>query len=82
MTRGPWKAEPGATTTAHPPLPRFAYLGDIPSILRLFDGTPEAAPAGMSDWDRAFLKSLYGSRGGSRLQHSQVALSMVREMVP
>jgi hypothetical protein len=59
-----------------------AHVGNIPSILRLFDGTPEAAPAGMSDWDKAFLKSLYGMHHGSKLQQSQIARSMVREIVP
>jgi hypothetical protein len=59
-----------------------AHVGNIPSILRLFDGTPEAAPAGMSDWDKAFLKSLYGTHQGSKLQQSQIARSMVREIVP
>ncbi len=34
-------------------------LADAPTILQLFNGPPQAAPAGMTDWDRAFLKSLY-----------------------
>jgi hypothetical protein len=33
-------------------------LVDAPTILQLFNGT-QAAPAGMTEWDRAFLKSLY-----------------------
>jgi hypothetical protein len=36
-----------------------ARLGDTPTILRLFDGAPQPAPASLSDLDRAFLKSLY-----------------------
>ncbi len=36
-------------------------LGSTPSILKLFETTPEAAAAGMTDWDRAFLKTLYGN---------------------
>jgi hypothetical protein len=34
-------------------------LADAPTILQLFNGPPQAVPAGMTDWDRAFLKSLY-----------------------
>jgi len=37
-------------------------LADAPTILQLFNGTPQAAPTGMTDWDRAFLKSLYTTR--------------------
>ncbi len=37
-----------------------ASLGDASTILRLFDDAPMAAPDGMTDWDRAFLKSLLG----------------------
>ncbi len=33
-------------------------LADAPTILQLFNGT-QTAPAGMTEWDRAFLKSLY-----------------------
>jgi hypothetical protein len=36
-----------------------ARLGDAPTILRLFEGAPQAAPAGLTDLDQAFLKSLY-----------------------
>ncbi len=34
-------------------------LADAPTILQLFNGTPQDAPAGVTEWDRAFLKSLY-----------------------
>jgi hypothetical protein len=57
-------------------------LGDAPTILKLFDGAPQAAPAGMTDWDRAFLKSLYSTEQKSKLQRSQIAREMVREIVP
>ncbi|MGH8219350.1 MAG: hypothetical protein ACREUT_12440 [Steroidobacteraceae bacterium] len=36
-----------------------AHIGEAPSILQLFQGTPKAAPAGLTEWDQAFLKSLY-----------------------
>ena len=59
-----------------------AHLGDAPTILKLFDGAPEAAPAGLTDWDRAFLKSLYTTEQVSKQQRGQVARQMVREISP
>lgn len=32
---------------------------NAPTILSLFDGPPQAAPPGLTDWDLRFLKSLY-----------------------
>jgi hypothetical protein len=58
-----------------------AELGDAPTILKLFDGEPQTAAAGMSDWDQAFLKSLYATEPRSQLQRRQVARAMVREIV-
>jgi hypothetical protein len=55
-------------------------LGDSPTILKLFDGAPEAAPAGLSDWDEAFLRALYSTEQRSHLQRSQIVRAMVREM--
>ncbi len=57
-----------------------AKLGDAPTILRLFDGAPEDAPAGISDWDLAFLKSLYATQQKSRLQRKDMAQAIVREI--
>ena len=57
-----------------------AQLGDAPTILKLFDATPKAAPDGMSDWDRAFLKSLYASESTSKGQRGQIAHTIVRDM--
>jgi hypothetical protein len=59
-----------------------ARLGDAPTILTLFNGEPKAAPAGMTDWDQTFLKSLYATEPRSKLQRSQIAHEMVREMAP
>lgn len=59
-----------------------ARLGDTPTILKLFDGAPQAAPVGMTDWDRTFLKSLYATEQKSRLQRGQIARQMVREIAP
>jgi hypothetical protein len=58
------------------------HLGDTPTILKLFDGAPTAAPAGLTAWDQAFLASLYTTDQGSRLQRSQIAHSMVRILAP
>jgi hypothetical protein len=57
-----------------------AHLGDAPTILKLFDGTPQAAPDGMSDWDRAFLRSLYTTESTSKGQRAQIAHTIVRAM--
>ncbi len=59
-----------------------ARLGDAPTILKLFDGAPQAAPAGMTDWDQAFLKSLYATDEKSKLQRSQITQQMVRDIAP
>jgi hypothetical protein len=59
-----------------------AKLGDASTVLKLFDGAPKAAPAGLTDWDQNFLKSLYSTEARSKLQRSQIARSMVREIAP
>jgi hypothetical protein len=56
-------------------------LGDAPTILKLFDGAPEAAPAEMSEWDVAFLKSLYSTEQTSKGQRSQIADGIVHDVV-
>jgi len=57
-----------------------AHLGDAPTILKLFEGAPQAAPAGMTDWDQTFLESLYATEQRSILQRSQIARAMLREI--
>ncbi|MGH8220736.1 MAG: hypothetical protein ACREUT_19560 [Steroidobacteraceae bacterium] len=57
-----------------------AHLGDSPSILHLFQGKPEAAPDAMTDWDQAFLKSLYSTERRTKLQPSQIVRAMVRDI--
>jgi hypothetical protein len=59
-----------------------AHLGDAPTILTLFNGAPEAAPAGMTDWDRTFLKSLYSTEQKSQKQRGQIARQMLRDIAP
>ncbi len=57
-----------------------ANLGDAPTILRLFEGTPAAAPVGMSEWDLAFLRSLYSTDQTSKGQRGQIAHTIEREL--
>jgi len=57
-----------------------AQLGDTPTILKLFDVAPRAAPPGMTEWDRAFLKSLYATEQRSKEQRRQVANTMVQQL--
>jgi hypothetical protein len=57
-------------------------LGDTPTILKLFDGAPTAAPGGLTAWDQAFLASLYTTDHASRVQRSQISHSMVHALVP
>jgi hypothetical protein len=59
-----------------------AHLGDTPTILKLFDSTPAAALAGISNWDLAFLKVLYHPELSLAQERSLIALRMVRDMVP
>jgi hypothetical protein len=58
-----------------------AHLGDAQTILKLFDGAPQAAPLGLSDWDQAFLKSLYATEQISKAQRSHIANSIVRDVL-
>lgn len=61
-----------------------AHLGNAPTILSLFDGVPQAARRGLSDWDRAFLKALYSSSPWPeplKVRLEQFASRMVGEIV-
>jgi hypothetical protein len=58
------------------------HLGDAPTILKLFDGTPAAALPGLSTWDQAFLKALYHTDPSTKVQRNQLGLEMVREIAP
>jgi hypothetical protein len=55
-------------------------LEDAPTILKLFNGTPQAAPDGMTDWDRAFLRALYTTDQHMHGQRWSVVQSMVNEI--
>jgi hypothetical protein len=58
-----------------------AHLGDAQTILKLFDSEPQSAPDGLSDWDQSFLKALYATEQVARTQGSDVANSIVRDVV-
>jgi hypothetical protein len=55
-----------------------AYLRDTPTILKLFDGAPQPMPAGLTDWDWTFLKSLYATNQKMKTQRDLMAKDMVR----
>jgi hypothetical protein len=57
-----------------------AQLSDAPTILRLFDGAPQAALPRMSDWDQALVKSLYATEQAVTVQKSEIALGVLRQV--
>jgi hypothetical protein len=57
-----------------------ADFGTAPTILRLFNGTDDAKPSSLSDWDKAYLKALYHTRQSSRLQTDLIVQSMLRDI--
>jgi hypothetical protein len=59
-----------------------AHFGEATTILSLFEGPPEAAPDGLSDWDREFLKFVYHRVPTLANKRAYTALRMVRELVP
>jgi hypothetical protein len=58
-----------------------AHMGDAQTILKLFDGAPQAAPDGLSDWDQSFLKSLYATAQIAKTQRGNIAKSIVRDVL-
>jgi len=54
--------------------------GLAPTVLRLFDETDAARPQGMTAWDQAFLKSLYGTDSGSVTQLSEIKRRMQQDL--
>ena len=58
-----------------------AHPGDAHSILTLFADSPQAAPAAMSDWDQAFLKSLYATTPQRTQPRSLISRGMMNELV-
>ena len=58
------------------------HLGDAPTILKLFSGTPADTVPELSSWDRAFLKALYLTDPSTTVQRNQLGLEMVRQIAP
>jgi hypothetical protein len=54
---------------------------DTPSILQLFAVDAESRPQGLSNWDRSFLKDLYGTDPGWRGQRLAVSRLMARDLL-
>jgi hypothetical protein len=60
-----------------------ADVGDTtPTILRLFTTSGEAAPAGLTAWDTAFLKALYGTDHKSKTQRDEIFLRVLHDIAP
>lgn len=60
-----------------------ADLGGVDSILRLFaQPPPEVSPAGLTEWDHAFLNGLYRASYSPKDQQRDIEARMVRELVP
>jgi hypothetical protein len=59
-----------------------ANLGDVPSILRIFDLPPDAQPSGLTHWDEAFLSGLYHSDQATQTQRSEIAVKMSHDILP
>lgn len=57
------------------------HVDNVKTVLSLFDGPPQSSPPGMTDWDRAFLKSLYEIEQSGE-QRTELASTMVVEIVP
>lgn len=57
---------------------------NAPSILQLFASHPAELqkPAGLTNWDAAYLKALYSTKQGSTMQRSSMASSMLHAMAP
>ncbi len=57
-----------------------ADVGAAPSILRVFAASDDAKPEGLSDWDAAFLKALYGTNQQSTMQQGEIARRMASDI--
>lgn len=55
-------------------------LQDAQTILRLFRGSPSSVPSGITVWDRALLKTIYGGSQESKQQRQQLAKRMIAEV--
>lgn len=58
-----------------------ADVGSMPTILSLFRNTPDP-PQGLSDWDQAFLSSLYSTNQASAAQEATMMRIMLSSLAP
>jgi hypothetical protein len=60
-----------------------ANIGGVDSILQLFaQPPPDVTPAGLTEWDHAFLNGLYRASYSPKDQQRDIEARMVRELVP
>ena len=59
-----------------------ANLGTTPTILRLFDPSADPRPQSLTEWDKAFLQSLYTTSLKSVMQVSQMETRMLETIDP
>lgn len=59
-----------------------ADLGTTDSILQLFAVEPANRPAGLTEWDQAFLRGLYRINFTPKQQRTAIATRMVGELAP
>jgi hypothetical protein len=60
-----------------------AHPSAAPTILNLFAGdASQPSPAGLTKWDEAFLRALYHTDIGARMQRSAIARSVVHDIEP
>jgi hypothetical protein len=59
-----------------------ADLGNTESILQLFALEPAKRPAGLTEWDQAFLRGLYRINFTPKQQRTAIATKMVSELAP
>jgi len=64
--------------TALTELDTSTRIDGVPSVLRLFTQNADAPPAGLSAWDRAFLRGLYHSDQRETMQRSVIESAMLR----
>lgn len=56
--------------------------GDVPTILKLFEGSAESRPPEMTVWDRALLRALYSTTQTNVMQISQIQAAALKDIAP
>jgi hypothetical protein len=57
-------------------------FGDAPTILRLFTASGRSSSTGLTDWDQAFLKSVYSTNREDVLQLSEMKTRVLESIAP